>query len=148
MSAAQRRKPASDCDGTVVIEFALVAPVFLALVFGIVEYSRYLWMLQALQQVAVDGARCMAIPQTACASGGSYSATNTTSRIQQIGNQWGISIPSGGVTLSANATCGGTTGFSKVTVTSTFNSAVPQLIQLAAGGTSVTASACFPNTPS
>jgi Flp pilus assembly protein TadG len=148
MRAARCRKPVRGCSGNTAMEFALVAPVFLALVFGIVEYSRYLWMLQALQQAAVEGARCMAIPQSACASGGSYNATNTTSRIQQIGNQWGVSIPSGGVTLSANASCGGTTGFSKVTITSTFNSAVPQLVQLAAGGTSLTATACFPNTPS
>ena len=145
---AARRSALYHCGGTAAIEFALVAPVFLALLFGIIEYGRYLWTLQALQQVAAEGARCMAIPQSACASGGSYSSSNTTSRIQQIGNQWGVSIPSGGITLSANATCGGTTGFSKVTLTSTFYSAVPQLVQLAAGGTSLTASACFPNTPS
>lgn len=115
------------------VEFALLAPIFLALLFGVIEYSGVLWTMQALQQAAIDGARCMAIPQSACASGGTYSAASTTSRIQQIGGQWGVSIPSAGITLSANASCGGTAGFSKVTITSTFTSAVPQLVQLVAG---------------
>lgn len=140
--------PGRDCRGAAAVEFALVAPVFLMLVCGAVEYSRLLWTMQALQQVAIDGARCMAIPQSACAASGAYSASNTTSRIQQIGSQWGLSIASSDVTLSANTTCGGTTGFSKVTVTSTFASPVPQLVQLATGGTSLTATACYPNTPS
>lgn len=145
MSRSPRHGFVGDRTGTAVIEFAMVAPLFLMLLFGIAEYSRLLWTLQALQQVAIEGARCMAIPQSACAAGGSYSAANTTSRIRQIGTQWGLAITSAGVSLSANANCGGSTGFSKVTVTSTFNSVVPQLVRLGAGGTSLTASACFPN---
>jgi Flp pilus assembly protein TadG len=126
---------------------ALVAPVFLALVFGVIEYSRLLWTEQALQQAAIDGARCMAIRQTACASSGSYNATNTTSHIQQVGSQWGVLISTAGISLSANTACGGTTGFSQVTITTTFTSPVPQLVQLALGGTSLTATACYPNNP-
>lgn len=145
MSAPLLRKAIDDCGATAIIEFAFAAPLFLMLIFGIAEYCRLLWTMQALQQVAIDGARCMAIPQSACASAGSYNATNTTSHIRQVGNQWGISIPTAGVSLAANATCGGTTGFSKVTLTATFNSVAPQLVKLAAGGTSLTASACFPN---
>ena len=36
-------------------------------------------------------------------------------------------------------------GFSQVTLTSTFNSVVPQLIELSTGGITLTASACYPN---
>ncbi len=41
--------------------------------------------------------------------------------------------------------CGGTAGLSQVTLTSTFNSVVPQLIELSTGGITLTASACYPN---
>ena len=40
---------------------------------------------------------------------------------------------------------GGGNGFSQVTLTSTFNSVVPQLIELSTGGITLTASACYPN---
>ena len=147
MSSSCLSKLRRACGGATAVEFALVAPVFLALVFGVIEYSRLLWTEQALQQAAIDGARCMAIPQTACASSGSYNATNTTSHIQQVGSQWGVLIPTAGISLSANTACGGTTGFSQVTITTTFTSPVPQLVQLALGGTSLTATACYPNNP-
>lgn len=132
--------------GTAAIEFAIVAPAFLMLLLGTVEFGRLLWTQQALQETAIAGARCMAILQTGCTAGGRYySSANTTTYIQQIANQWGVSIPSSGIALTPNATCGGTTGFSQVTITSTFNTAVPQIVLLAAGGTSLSATACFPN---
>ena len=43
------------------------------------------------------------------------------------------------------ATSGGCKGLSQVTLTSTFTSVAPSLVQLAAGGTTLTATACFPN---
>jgi hypothetical protein len=129
--------------GTTAIEFALVAPVFLMLIFGAIEYSRVLWTLNALQQVAFDGARCMAIPQSACAVGGSYDSTSTTTHITQTGNQWGLSLQS--INLSQNVSCGGTTGFSQVQVSSNFITPVPQIVLLAAAGTTLQATACYPN---
>lgn len=53
------------CGGSAVIEFAMVAPVFLMLVFGCIEFGRLLWTQQALQQTAIAGVRCMAIAQGA-----------------------------------------------------------------------------------
>jgi Flp pilus assembly protein TadG len=145
MRFSLQREPGCDARGTTAIEFALVAPVFLMLVFGAIEYSRLLWTMHALQQVAFDGARCMAIPQSACASAGSYSATATTTHIQQTGSQWGLSIQSADITLSANVSRGGTTGFSQVQIGSKFNTPVPQIVLLAAAGTTLQATACYPN---
>ncbi|MGH7085335.1 MAG: TadE/TadG family type IV pilus assembly protein [Acetobacteraceae bacterium] len=131
--------------GNVAIEFALVFPMFLALVFGTIEYGRLLWTREALQETATVGARCMALTQSACASGGSYNAANTTSYIQGVASHWGLTIPSGNITLNNNATCGGTTGFSAVLITTTFTSAVPRIVLLPAGGVTLNASACYPN---
>jgi TadE-like protein len=137
------REPGWDARGTTAIEFAIVAPVFVMLIFGAIEYSRVLWTLNALQQVAFDGARCMAIPQSACAVGGSYDFTNTTTHITQTGNQWGLALQN--INLSQNVSCGGITGFSQVQVSSNFVTPVPQIVLLAAGGTTLQATACYPN---
>jgi Flp pilus assembly protein TadG len=126
----------------------LLAPPFMMLVLGAVEYGRLLWTTQALQQVAITGARCMAIPQPACKSGGSYDAATTKSYLQSVGSGWGLSIATGDITLATSASCGGTASYSEVTVTRTFNSVVPNLVLLPIGGKSLSASACFPNTPS
>ena len=142
-------RPAS-CGGTTAVEFALVAPIFLMFVFGVVEFGRLLWTQQALQETAIAGARCMAIAQgttqnSPCASGGSYSSTITTSYIQTVASGWGLTIPSSGVSLNSSATCAGTAGFSQVTLTSNFVTVVPQIVLLPAGGKSLSATACYPN---
>ena len=43
--------------GAALMEFALVAPVFLATLLGIVGYGGYFWRAHAVQQVANDSAR-------------------------------------------------------------------------------------------
>jgi Flp pilus assembly protein TadG len=133
-------------NGATVIEFALVAPMFLALLFGTIEVGRALWAQQALQETAIAGARCMALPQSACASAVTYTynATRTMTYIQQVANQWGISLPSANITQNNAANCGGTSGFSKVSLAITFQSAVPNLVNIF-GGIPLTATACFPN---
>jgi Flp pilus assembly protein TadG len=132
--------------GTSAIEFAFVAPAFLALLFGTIEFGRLLWTEQALQETAIAGARCMAILQSGCTAGGRYySSANTTTYVQQVASQWGVTLQSGDIQLTPNASCGGTIGFSQVTITSTFTTPVPQIVLLAAGGTSLSATACFPN---
>jgi len=87
--------------GTSAIEFALVAPAFLALLFGTVEFGRLLWTEQALQETAIAGARCMAILQSGCTAGGRYySSSNTTSYVQQVASQWGVTLQSGDIQLT------------------------------------------------
>jgi Flp pilus assembly protein TadG len=127
--------------------------MFLMLVFGTIEFGRILWTEQALQETATAGVRCMAIAQglkgavlSPCASGGSYSDAATKSYIQSVAGGWGLSLPNSGITPDNTAACGsGGTDFSQVTVTTTFTSVVPNLLQLATGGTTLTATACYPN---
>ena len=87
--------------GTSAIEFALVAPAFLALLLGTVEFGRLLWTEQALQETAIAGARCMAILQSGCTAGGRYySSSNTTSYVQQVASQWGVTLQTGDIQLT------------------------------------------------
>jgi Flp pilus assembly protein TadG len=137
------------CAGTAAIEFAMLAPLFLVLLFGTIEFGRLLWTKQALQEAATAGARCMAIaqgsiPNGSCVSGGSYSSSQTQTYVQQQAGNWGISLPTADITPNNNATCGGTTGFSQVSIASTFSSVVPKLVDLS-GAIALNASACYPN---
>ena len=45
-------------DGAVAIEFAIVALLFISFVLGIFEFSRLLWVKQAVTDVAARAARC------------------------------------------------------------------------------------------
>ena len=39
------------------MEFAVIMPVFTAMVFGILQYGGYIWTAHSIQQLANDGAR-------------------------------------------------------------------------------------------
>ncbi|WP_448205115.1 TadE/TadG family type IV pilus assembly protein [Azospirillum sp. sgz302134] len=44
-------------DGSTAVEFAIAVPVFLALLFGTVEFGRYFWARNTIQYAAEEGAR-------------------------------------------------------------------------------------------
>ena len=44
-------------SGAVLVEFAIVGPILLVMLFGIVAYGGYFWLSHAVQQVANDAAR-------------------------------------------------------------------------------------------
>jgi Flp pilus assembly protein TadG len=130
-------------DGATAVEFALVIGPFLLILFGVIEFGRMLWTLNALQETAIAGARCMGVQNSACASGGSYSATGAASYVQQVASGWGIGLTSANVALNNSASCGGAPGFSQATITYHFQTVVPMLTSLINDPMSV--SACFPN---
>lgn len=43
--------------GVAAVEFAFIAPILLALVFGVVEYGRYIWIQDTMQHGVEDAAR-------------------------------------------------------------------------------------------
>jgi Flp pilus assembly protein TadG len=52
-----RRRTSKRRRGAAVVEFALVAPVFILLVFGILEYGRVVMVQQVLANAAREGVR-------------------------------------------------------------------------------------------
>jgi len=44
-------------DGAIAVEFAIIAPVFLMMVFGILMYGSYLAVIHGVQQLAAEAAR-------------------------------------------------------------------------------------------
>ncbi len=130
------------------VEFGMVSMPLLLCIFGIIEFGRLMWTREALRQTAIAGARCMGLVQNACGSAGVYSSSLATSYVEAQAASWAITLGASNVTLNANATCAGLSGFSQVSIAYTFNTVVPALIKALAGGTQLSATACFPNAQS
>jgi len=135
----------SNAAGTAAIEFAVVAPALLMVSFGIYEFGRWAWTLEALQESASSGARCVAIGEGACASGGAYSASNTVTYVQKVAAGWGLAVPAADITSTNSTSCGGVSGFSQVGISYVFSTVVPKFIPVGTGGATLSLSSCFPN---
>lgn len=65
---APLRRLLSDHAGAAAVEFALVVPVFLLMLIGIMEFGRLLWTQNALHYAVEEAARCSAIDTDVCSS--------------------------------------------------------------------------------
>jgi Flp pilus assembly protein TadG len=139
-----RRRWAGDESGGSAVEFSLVLTAFCLMLFGIVEYGRYMWTANVLQQTAIQTARCMGLLQTNCAASHAYSSSATTTYAQGIASGLGVVIPAADFTLSHGATCAGAANLSQVTISYTYQSALPGLLP-GISAAPLTESACFPN---
>jgi Flp pilus assembly pilin Flp len=57
-----------DRRGAAAVEFALVAPLFLSLLIGTAELSRWAWGAAATRDLAARAARCIAVTPWLCGS--------------------------------------------------------------------------------
>jgi Flp pilus assembly protein TadG len=135
------------CAGSAAIEFGALAPVLMMTSFGVYEFGRWSWTLEALQEAASRGARCAAIGQSACQSSGSFSSGNTATYVQGVAASWGITLPTGDIATNNSTSCGGVSGFSQVQINYSFASVVAKLIPTGTSGTMLTLSSCYPNSP-
>lgn len=131
-----RRAFASDRAGATAIEFALLAPVFLVLLFGIIEIGRLIWVKQVLTEAAYSAARCAALaaPCKAAADVQSYAAARAT--------RWGLKVDAAQIGYTASTTCDSNTGSVQVTMSYRFASPLTGL--LPALPATVQAHGCFP----
>jgi Flp pilus assembly protein TadG len=130
-----------DTRGVAAIEFAIVIVPLLLFMFGIIEFSRAYWAKEALQQTAVNTARCMGL---GLSTSGCTSTSGGQAYAVSVGNTWGLTIPTSNVTITTGTTCGGVSGFVTVHITYTFKTVVPDLIAGLFNDT-LYASACFPS---
>lgn len=122
--------------GATAIEFAVLAPVFLAMLLGLIEGGRLLWTQQTLQNVAHVGARCLAAGATSCAT-----VAATRSHVVSLAADRGVRLLAANVTPETGVTCAGVGGFDRVSVQAAFDSPANGLLPFPA---TVSASACFP----
>lgn len=85
-------------DGSVAIEYAIIIPVLLLLLLGIMDVSRLLWTYTTLHRGVEAAARCASINVIKC---------GTTGAIQTYaaGEVWGLTVAPSAFTVSYPA-CG------------------------------------------
>lgn len=84
--------------GAVAIEYAIVLPVLLIFLFGIMDAGRLLWTYTTLYRASEAAARCAAIKATSCTT---FSATQSYAATAA----WGLNIDASAFTVS-NPACG------------------------------------------
>ncbi|WP_010544108.1 TadE/TadG family type IV pilus assembly protein [Sphingomonas elodea] len=132
----KRRTLPHDQAGATAIEFALLAPVFLALLFGIVEVGRLLWVKQVLTETAYSTARCAALaaPCKAAADVQSFAAARAL--------RWGLKLDAALVAYAPNITCDGNAASMQVTISYGFASPLTGFLPMLP--TTVQGRGCFP----
>ena len=136
-----------DRRGMAAVEFALVSLVMMMWIFGIMEVARAFWTYQIIQEVAIQGARCMGIKSSSCAPGGSYSAAAAQSYMVAVASNLGLTLPASDIAPTRPATCASIQGFSSVSISYTFQTNMPALIP-ALSSVVLTASSCAYDTQS
>jgi Flp pilus assembly protein TadG len=132
--------------GTAAIEFAMLAIPFLGLGLAVFEFGRACWTLEAMQESAVQGARCIGVQQSGCYSSGSYSSSGTISYVRAVASGWAVTLPSGDITPTQSTTCGNVAGFAQIQISHHFSTVVSRLIP-SLGSYTLSVSSCFPNNP-
>lgn len=127
----------ADRRGATAVEFALIGPVMLTFIFLLIEGGRMEWTQQALNEVAFNSARCMALGSASCTS---TSAVQTYAR--DLGQGRGVSLANATVAAEANQTCNAVAGMNRVTITLPYSVASGLL---PGGPTSLQAVSCFPS---
>lgn len=117
-----------DTKATTAVEFGITAPVFVMVIFGVLESGTLLWTKLGLQHGTQMAARCASINPGVCASSDDIKAY----AVQQA---YGLTLPSSAFTPST-ASCG-----KQVSASYTY-----QFVSHYFGGPSVTltAQSCFP----
>jgi Flp pilus assembly protein TadG len=118
-----------DERGATALEFAILAPVFFLIIFGIIAFGLLFWTQVGLQHGAAMAARCASNNTTLCPNGNPSAVTNYA--MQQA---LGLSLPASTFTYSTPA-CGNQVSASLAFV-------FPDILNLRP--LTLTAQACFP----
>lgn len=95
-----RRRLVRERQGVAIIEFALLMPLFVIIVIGIIELGQMLWTQTALQHAVEMAARCASINTTTC-------GTSATIQTYAVGQTYGMTLPNSTFTATTS-TCGNT----------------------------------------
>lgn len=136
MNRRLSRLAARDRRGATAVEFALLAPVFLGMMFFIIEGGRMLYIKQALREVAFATARCMSVSAN-CSNNG---LRQNFARNRAGG--YGVDVQASEVTASSNVTCDGNAGQNRIVITIDFRSPASGLLGVMP--TTISGTACYP----
>ncbi len=129
------RNLSSCARGAMTVEFAMILPAFMMLLTGTMEYCRYLWTMQTLNNVAYSTARCATF-SSSCAT-----AATIQNYAVNLASSYGLAVTTANVAYTSNTTCRSNTGQNMVTVSYSFAS--PLTAFVGAMGSTVTGRGCF-----
>ena len=132
MTHAPASKSWKSRSGSAAIEYALVLPLLLLLVLGLMDTGRLLWTYTTLYRAVEAAARCGAVNVTAC---------GTTAQIKSraVAEAWGLTVAPSAFTVSTPS-CG-----LQVRASYPFTFVIPGLDTVAPLGTiTLSATACYP----
>lgn len=127
---------ARDARGATIVEFAFVAPVFLVLLFGLIQAGLTYWTKSTLDEVAYSTARCMSV-DSACASSDAQRAFAFARAAA-----YGVTVATSEVSVASGTTCKGDTNANAVTITHAVASPLKRMVPFLPYD--LVASACFP----
>ena len=143
------RRLLADRRGNSAAEFAMIVGPLCVLLFGTIEFGRLLWTRDVVQQVAMEGARCMGVLASGCATAGPvFSASKARASIAARARGLNVPLTESGVVVDRNASCASAAGqsnSSEVTVTFTFASPFGGLIAALARDRLLIVKGCFTN---
>lgn len=102
-------------EGAAAVEFALILPVLLLILIGIIEFSMAFNAQLSLNQAAREGARYMAIHNNA--GDAATAAANAAGRLAPTSVSTTFSVTGGGTTCAAGKQVTATTSYSLTTMT-------------------------------
>lgn len=129
-----------DSSGATAVEFAIVVGPLLLLLVGTIEVGRLMWTAHALDEVAMNAARCIGLRAPSCATAEEIEPVLVNAYIRDSARSWGIVVASDDINLQTDLGCAVDTGFLRVGLSHDFESVVPGL-----GDTQLSSEACFPS---
>ena len=87
-----------DRGGATALEFGMLLPFFVPLIFGVVQFSQLFWTQNALQHAVDMAARCATVNTTAC-------ATTALTQTYAATQAYGLTFPTG-TFVATTAACG------------------------------------------
>lgn len=128
----RRRHGERSRRGAAAIEYALLLPVLLLIVLGIIDAGRLLWVYTTLNRAAAAAARCAVVNASECSS-----EPQIKSRV--VAEAWGLGISPAAVAVTT-AACG-----VQVSANYDFAFIIPGLGAISPLGTiTLRATACYP----
>ncbi|WP_230279316.1 TadE/TadG family type IV pilus assembly protein [Croceicoccus sp. Ery15] len=126
-----------DEHGGTAIEFALLGPVLVIMLFGLIETGRLLWTQHTLDEVAYATVRCMSI-STECDD-----QTAQQDFAVARANSYGVRIAAADVVVQTNTTCKTFGSSNRVIIDKDFSSVMNKMVP--SYPEEIEAEACFPN---
>ncbi|HUB95565.1 MAG TPA: TadE family protein [Stellaceae bacterium] len=129
-------------DGVTMIEFALLLPFFIVLLFGIIEFAQAVFVQAALQHAVTESARCYSLFQATDSLGSANTPPDcsTMQNVRAVASQqaYGLSIAASIFTPTTQ------TGYACVSASYPMSFGVPFLPRYAL---TLAADSCYPTAP-